>query len=309
MSVETLRKVLELIYEMWFENYVVGLSKQDLIRETGIEENQIYQALEILESKALIQSNYPLRYVITTYGIDKREEMFPPATLAVKRQERRKILESLLELYQINVYERISSDVLAEQIQSTDHNYLLGIVVYLEQSGLVYLDKYSGGLFYIRLTAQGFQSFQDHITDNSIVMASAYRVLFNLENYMRKFIETKLTSAYGTNWWNKGIAKSIREKVNGKRKEEIEAGWKISKRDTDMEYLLFSDLERVITNNWKEVFESYFHDQDKVTGRLTMLEDVRNSIAHTRTLTIDAMNRLQQNYDDLMNLMNVSQTP
>lgn len=90
-----------------------------------------------------------------------------------------------------------------------------------------------------------------------------------------------------------------------KRKKEIEAGWKVSETNTATEYLYFTDLERVVRKNWKEIFESIFHDQDKVTNRLTTLEDTRNSIAHIRTLTIDGMTRLQQNNDDLIQLMNI----
>ena len=184
MSNEVLVRVLELFYESWFKDYVVGFSKQDLNRETGYEENQINQAVEFLESKGLIYNNNPRRYVITTYGIEKREAMFPPATLAVKQQERRRILEILSELYQKDVYSRIDNDTRAAQVQSTDRYYLLGTVVYLQESDPVYLDMYQG-LFFIRLTAKGFESLQDHIPDNSIIMAIAYRTLFNLENHMK----------------------------------------------------------------------------------------------------------------------------
>jgi hypothetical protein len=307
MGNEVLVRVIELFYENWFKDYVVGFSKQDLIRETGYELNQINQAVEFLENKGLIYNNNPRRYVITTYGIEKREAMFPPATLVVKQQERRRILETLSELYQKDVYGRIDNDTLAAQVQITDHQYLLGTVVYLEESDLVYLDMYQR-LFFIRLTAKGFESLRDHIPDNSITMAIAYRTLFNLENYMRRFIEAKLKSLYGSGWWDRGITLSIRKDVNIKRKKEIDAGWKVCETTTNTEYLDFTDLERVIRKNWEECFESYFHDQEKVKSRLTMLENIRNSIAQNRTLTLDSMNRLQQNYDDLIKLMNIHQT-
>jgi biotin operon repressor len=308
VSIEIASRVLESLYDIWFKNYVVGYSSQDLIRETGYEENQINQAIQFLESNGLIISNNPRRYVVTTYGIDKREEMLSPALLAAKKQERRKILEVLAELYQHNVYDQIDSNVLAEKIQSTDRIYLLGTVVYLENIGLVQVDMYNGGFFYIRLTINGFQSLQDHTSDNSAFMSNAYRLLFNLENNMRKFIETKLIEFYKNDWWDKGINTSIRDSIDIKRKVETDAGWKVSETNSEMQFLDFTDIERVMRKNWKECFESYFHDQDRVYSRLIMLENIRNSIAHTRTLTIDSMNRLQQNYDDLMNLMNFNQS-
>lgn len=139
-------------------------------------------------------------------------------------------------------------------------------------------------------------------------MLNAYRLLFYLENYMRKFIESKLIAIYKNDWWDKGITLSIRKDVIEKRKKELEAGWKVSETNSGIEFLDFTDLERVIRKNWQECFESCFHDLDKINSRLTMLENIRNSIAHTRTLTDDSMNRLQQNHDDIINLINISQT-
>jgi len=307
VSIEIAGKALELIYDKWFKDFVVGLSNQDLVSEIGHTENEINQAIQLLESNGLITSNYPRRYVITTYGIDKREEILSPALLSAKKQERRKILEVLAELYHNDVHDLMGSDILTEKIQSADRTYLLGTVVYLEQSGLVHLDMYLP-IFYIRLTSNGFQSLQDHTSDNSAFMSNAYRLLFILENTMRNFIETKLIEFYKNDWWEKGITLSIKNSIIEKRKKEVEAGWKVSETDSEMQFLDFTDIERVIRKNWIECFESYFHDEDKVYSRLMMLENIRNSIAHTRTLTIDSMNRLQQNYDDLMNLMNSNQS-
>ena len=58
----------------------------------------------------------------------------------------------------------------------------------------------------------------------AIIAIHANEWRYDFENYMRIFIEKKLRSVYGANWWERGIAKSIREKVDGKRKKEIEAG-------------------------------------------------------------------------------------
>lgn len=303
MDIEIAGKIMELMYEKWFKDFVVGYSKPELIHETGYEENQINQAVESLESKGLIYNNNSHRYVITVDGIDAFELTSPHATLAIKKQERTKILQTLAELYQANTDQTMSSNVLSEKIQLSDWTYLLGTVVYLERKGLVKLDMFQG-LFYIRLTSDGLESMQKPLQDNSTLMLHAYRLLFHLENFMRKFIESQLIAKYKNDWWDKGITKAMRDNIDNKRKIELEAGWKVSETNSGMEYLDFTDLEKVIKNNWKECFESYFHDQGKITHRLMMLENIRNSIAHTRTLTIDSMNRLQQNYDDLMNLMN-----
>ena len=185
------------------------------------------------------------------------------------------------------------SDVLSEKIHSSDWTYLLGTVVYLEHKGLVKLDMFQG-LFFIRLTSDGLESMQKPMTDNSTLMLNAYKLLFYLENYMRRFIESQLIARYKNDWWVKGITKTMRENIDNKRKKELEAGWMVSETNSGVEYLDFADLEKVIRNNWKECFESYFHDQGKVTYRLMMLENIRNSIAHTRTLTTNSIIRLSK---------------
>lgn len=157
--VETAGKILELIYDKWFKDYIVGYSKQELINETGYDENKINQAVEFLESKSLIYSNSPRRYVITVNGIDTREQLFQPETLAIKKKERTKILEVLAELYQVSTNEKMNSNILAEKIQQTDLLYLLGTVVYLQQKGFVELDMFQG-IFFIRLTSDGLESLQ-----------------------------------------------------------------------------------------------------------------------------------------------------
>lgn len=190
MSIEAVAtRVLESLYDLWFKDYVVGYSILDLARQLQYEENKIIQAIQLLEANGLITTHYPGRYVITYYGIDKREEILSPSSLAAKKEERRKILELLAEVYEKDPHARIPSSALAEGVELPDRNYLLGTVVYLENVGLVKLDMLNRGNFYIRLTINGYQALQDKIPDNSAFMLNAYRLLFNLENYMRKFIQ------------------------------------------------------------------------------------------------------------------------
>ena len=43
MNIDIAGKIMELMYEKWFKDYVVGYSKSELIHETGYEENPINQ--------------------------------------------------------------------------------------------------------------------------------------------------------------------------------------------------------------------------------------------------------------------------
>jgi hypothetical protein len=112
MNIGIAGKILELMYEKWFKDYVVGYSKPELINETGYLENEINQAVESLESKGLICHNNSRRYVITVHGLDAFELTLPYAILAIKKQERTVILQTLAEFYQEDTNSTISSKLI-----------------------------------------------------------------------------------------------------------------------------------------------------------------------------------------------------
>ena len=44
------------------------------------------------------------------------------------------------------------------------------------------------------------------------VMSNAYKILFMVENRLRRFIELELRSKYGSDWWNKCVSDKVKEK-------------------------------------------------------------------------------------------------
>src|SRR5262245_35773188 len=99
-------------------------------------------------------------------------------------------------MYEENFHQLMHSNDLKEKIQIEDQLYLLILVTHLEDKGLVFLKKYNGGSFHIRLTPEGFQLLKDPINDDSTIMSNAYQLLFSLENYMRTYIKDKLINNY-----------------------------------------------------------------------------------------------------------------
>ena len=185
-------KVLQILYDSWFKDFYAGLSMNDIINIIRteidtVDENQINQAVAYLASNGWIDENDPTRYIITGYGIDVYEQTLPLEIQAVKKQERTKILEILAETYRVNMNEPMHSEILREKIQIKDPLYLRILVTYFEDKNLVILNKYSGTLFFIRLSSEGFESLKDPINNNSVIMAGAYQLLFSLENYLRVY--------------------------------------------------------------------------------------------------------------------------
>ena len=86
MSVEIQHKILELLYEQWYKNYITGLSIPALIQLSDYGQNEVNQAIEILESHALVQKDKLGRYAITVFGIDDYEITLPPSVVSNKKQ-------------------------------------------------------------------------------------------------------------------------------------------------------------------------------------------------------------------------------
>ena len=272
------------------------------MEELKATETDLYQALELLETYYLIERDDMGWYKITISGIDKYEGALPPSAVSKRVEQRKIVLQALHDIYKITPLKLIDNNELSSKCGIDDFTELWGIVYYLERKGLVELEVFLGKNFNVRLTASGYQSFQENVYDKSLEMVGAYRILFQLENRLRKFVERKLRDKYGPEWWEKGISQSVRNKVDQRKKEEASIGWQVSETGSNLEYLLFEHLETIITNNWNEVFQPIFGDQHRISLKLKELETLRHAIAHTRTLSRDGFTRLEQYSSDIETL-------
>jgi len=255
MNNEIAMKILELLYEQWFKDYLNGISIYTLISKVAYSENEILQTLEALENNYFVGKNQVGWYVITISGIDIYEENLPPSVVSKTITERKMILEILKEMYDKDIYQTMDDESLKSLIHIDDFRYLLGIIEYLNQKNLVVIDMVIGGAFRIRLSPTGFEALQNQIFNDALAMKNAYNILFNLENHLRQFLELKMSTKHGSDWWKFGISKGVKEKVNQMREDELKLGWKVTSTKSNIEYLSFEHLQKIITNNWNEVFE------------------------------------------------------
>ncbi len=123
----------------------------------------------------------------------------------------------------------------------------------------------------------------------------------NYDATVEIFCEKKLTVKYGSEWWEKGISQSLRDKTDGRKNEEAQFPWKVSTTKNNLEYLSFPDLSRILLNQW-DTFNEIFKDQSQIELRLKELEEIRNAIGHSRTLTPDSITRLEQYSDDIFKI-------
>lgn len=294
-------KILGVFYERYFENYVIGIPHRGLETIVDAEKTEIVKTIKRLETENMIWYDNGW-YKITNYGIDTYEEALPPSSINNRITQRKRILECLNKHYEKNPDENIERDQLVDELKIENTNYILSQMKYLEDNGLINIQLAIGGNFWVRLSAAGSATFDTYEHDDSLPMTNAYRLFFKIENHLRHFIEKKLVDSFDDEWFSKGISRVLRDVIDKRKVEESQMPWKVSEMNSNMDFLQFPQLKNIIITNWV-IFSSSFNDQATITLRLDQLEEIRNSIAHTRTLTQDSFNRLEQYGQDILNLI------
>lgn len=294
-------KVLGVFYDKWFTNYVIGVFHRELGTIVDADRNDVLKMIQTLEDQGMIRKD-DVTYKISSYGIETYEEALPASKSNKRITQRKHILEILKEVYDDDINKGIDDKQLTSKLGVDNDDELRAQLKYLDDKGLIKYNSFMGGTFLVQLTASGditFDTSFDH--DESVPMTNAYKILFKLENHLRNFIEKKLIESFGVNYWTDGISQGIRDKVDKFKTEESVYPWKISVTKSNMEYLRFPDLLRIIKNK-QEIFQPIFSDIAQIELRLNELENIRNAIAHTRTLSEESITRLEQYDQDLLNL-------
>lgn len=102
--------------------------------------------------------------------------------------------------------------------------------------------------------------------------------LYVFENNVREFIRILLESNHKEDWWRKGVPKQVRAKCASRREEALD-----EEKESDL--LLFADFYdyKMIIEDNKNIFSSYIDIKDW-GKQLTIMEPIRNAIAHNRPL-------------------------
>jgi len=111
--------------------------------------------------------------------------------------------------------------------------------------------------------------------------------LDELENALRRCIKSNLEKI-SKNWWIERIPPDIRQKAEERQKKD-------ELRRELTQYLDFADYAKVIIrrDNWREVFQKVFKEQEVITAKLRELEPIRNAVRHGRKLTTEQREKLK----------------
>lgn len=148
-----------------------------------------------------------------------------------------------------------------------------------------------------------FITLGEELIEKGKKMANAYIIVYCLENFLRDFIDRKLTDFYGSDYESKNVfSKKTRNRANDRKKEESANRWLAIRGDKILYYLDFAELPDVVTleDNWNNIFKNYFPSQDWIKSKLDELYQIRNRIAHNSYLDDNSFKTLELYYHQII---------
>jgi len=110
-----------------------------------------------------------------------------------------------------------------------------------------------------------------------------YWEIVDFELELRQFIEKELRKKFGNLWLEKGVPEDMRKRWSKKKQQEEKEGLEPEKEIIN--YADFGDYKKIITSNWKEIFEPCFKEQQKLIVRLSDLNILgRRPVMHIRSI-------------------------
>lgn len=148
--------ILKKLYNQYFENYVIGFSRNTLEDEFSNDNpNAVRIALNRLAdnfSITLVNN----RYKITVFGIKYLEEG-DLVDSTQHRNQRNKIIKILKEPYEKDIDHNVSHEIIIEKLNLSGPIEILSEMKYLKDEGYLHLQLYLGGNFETRLTNAGYE--------------------------------------------------------------------------------------------------------------------------------------------------------
>lgn len=144
----------------------------------------------------------------------------------------------------------------------------------------------------------------DELIEKGKKMANAYISLYVLENYIRQYIDVKLTKSVGPGYMSTVIIpKKIKKGLDSRKSQEQEKKWLPLRGENDLYYLDFIDLADFIVNNW-DYFKDDIKDQNWIKVKMEELYGVRCLIAHNSYISDDNIQLLEVTTKQIISQLN-----
>jgi hypothetical protein len=128
-------------------------------------------------------------------------------------------------------------------------------------------------------------------------MARIYALMNCFENSVRELIKERLREKFDTDWWEKGVPKTVKEFAQKRQQTAKENSWLEGDNTQLIEFTEFGHLSDIITQNWSD-FSDLIPTQHWLKQRMDELEKARNYIAHNRLLLPSEFRRIEQYISD-----------
>jgi hypothetical protein len=128
-------------------------------------------------------------------------------------------------------------------------------------------------------------------------MKEVYPIIYVFENSVRNVISLVLTKKYGLDWWDKRVAKPVRDRIQGRIDDETNNPWHGKRGVAPIFYADIKDLQSIIKNNWGD-FQSLFPNQNWIEARIGEIERSRNIVAHNNPLCERDIKRVRIYFED-----------
>ncbi len=150
-----------------------------------------------------------------------------------------------------------------------------------------------------------YDDIDERYLEQSKSMITVFATITALENATREFVYSVLSENLKSNWWTKGVQKSIKEKAEARKTQESQVKWHVNRGDAMLSYIDFADLPKIMTSrdNW-EYFEPYFESQEWINAVFSDLEKSRNVIMHSGVLDEFDIIRVGVNVRDWLRQIN-----
>ena len=112
----------------------------------------------------------------------------------------------------------------------------------------------------------------------------AHDSLQRLERLLRKFIDERMTQAYGPVWVKQRLPNGLYDQWREKKRKAEKAGAEVRPL---VEYADFTDYPKIICrgDNWQAVFGTLFVRKESVRESFQRLHPIRLDVAHSRLIT------------------------
>lgn len=133
----------------------------------------------------------------------------------------------------------------------------------------------------------------DELIEKGKKMANAYISLYVLENYIRQYIDKKLTISLGPNYMDSiTISQKMKKGMEVRKSQEREKKWLPLRGENDLYYLDFIELADFIVTNW-DYYKDDIKDQNWIKVKMEELYGIRCLIAHNSYISDDNIQLLE----------------